>query len=118
MNMQAASAGGTSARVPDADLRGRRRTRMDAVEPPEALDLHTIAELSDEVVARMTRDELVRVICAGGVPLASDFNAERLRLQHRNMLQRLAYLARHACRNRIRQQQSTLGRRSLQSDRL
>jgi hypothetical protein len=49
----------------------------------------------------MTRDELVRMICAADLPLPSGYGADRLRLQDQGTLQRLAFLARRACRNRI-----------------
>jgi hypothetical protein len=68
---------------------------------PEALDPGTIADLSDSTVAEMTRDELVRLICAADLPLPSGFDAERLRLQDQTTLERLAFLARRACRNRV-----------------
>jgi hypothetical protein len=97
------------------DGRTRYRTRADSTEPVEALDVPTIADLPDRTIAAMTRDELVRVILAGGVPLAPGFDPEHLRYRDRSTLERLAYLARRTCRNRLREQETVPSGRALRA---
>jgi hypothetical protein len=69
----------------------------------EALDTDTISELSDATLAALTRDELVRVITAGHVPLPAEYDGNRLLLRDRPALLRMAHLARYACRNLMRE---------------
>ena len=107
MNLQQATAAANPVRATGVDVRRVPALRGDGPELPEALDLHDIAGLSDVTVARMTRDELVRVICAADLPLPTGYDADRLRLQSQSTLARLAFLARLACRNRV----TILGRR-------
>ena len=66
----------------------------------DAFDAGAIADLSDSTVVAMTREELVRLVCAADLPLPLGYGADRLRLQDQGTLQRLAFLARRACRNR------------------
>jgi hypothetical protein len=74
-----------------------------AVATTEALDADTISELSDATLAALTRDELVRVITAGHVPLPPEYDGRRLLLRDRPALLRMAHLARYACRNLVRE---------------
>lgn len=77
------------------------REIVDAAAPPEALDDSLIAELPDDAIDRMERDELVRVVDAARLPLPPEFGADRLRLRETGLLRRLAFLARLCCRNRV-----------------
>ena len=101
MNLQQATAVANPVRATGVDVRRAPALRGDGPGPPEALDVHDIAGLSDVTIARMTRDELVRVICAADLPLPTGYDADRLRLQNQSTLARLAFLARLACRNRV-----------------
>ena len=87
-----------AARAGSVDGLHRYRSRR---ERREALDARTIADLPDSSVVAMTREELVRMICAADLPLPAGYGADRLRLQDQGTLQRLAFLARRACRNRV-----------------
>lgn len=66
----------------------------------ESLDKSAVAGLSESTINQMTCDELVRVIRAAELTVAlhSDFE-ERLRYYDYSTLRRMAYLARHCCRN-------------------
>ena len=101
MNLQQATAVTNPVRATGVEVRRVPALRWDGPEPPEALDLDAIAGLSNVTVARMTRDELVRVICAADLPLPTGYDADRLRLQNQSTLARLAFLARLACHNRV-----------------
>ena len=101
MNLQPATAVANPAHATGVDVRRLPQLRSDGPEPPEALDLHTIAALSDATVAGMERDELVRLICGAKLPLPPGYDADRLCLQNQSTLARLAFLARLACRNRV-----------------
>lgn len=63
----------------------------------EALDRATIAELSSRQIAQLTHLELGRVVRAAGLPETVVY-PERL---DRKTLERMVYLARLACRNRL-----------------
>jgi hypothetical protein len=91
----------TAARHARDEFQSRSRTLAETGPASEALDDSLIAELPDDVIARMTRDELVRVIRAADLPLPTGYDADRLRLQSQRTLARLAFLARLACRNRV-----------------
>jgi hypothetical protein len=78
------------------------------LQPADALDDPTIAELPDTVIRHMSQDELARLICSAGLPLAPGFDAQRLLLQERAVVERMAYLARETCRHRILRQSARL----------
>ncbi len=48
----------------------------------------------------------MRVISAGHVPLAPEYDGRRLLLRDRPALLRMAHLARYICRNLVRQRES------------
>lgn len=62
-------------------------------------DKATIASLSQSDISQMTCDELVRVIRAACMALPRTNIDEHLGCYDRPTLERLAYLARHCCRN-------------------
>jgi hypothetical protein len=101
MNSQTVRVAEMAAGRASDEFQRRYRSHADRAPAREALDESTIAALSDQTIARMTRHELVRMICAADLPLPSSFDAERLRLQDQTTLERLAFLARRACRNRV-----------------
>lgn len=72
------------------------RTEQPSLRHEEALDPATVAELSSRQIARMTRDELARVIRVGRPPTGG------LRPEYldRPTLERLAHLARLCCQRR------------------
>lgn len=72
----------------------------------EALDIEEIANLSIGTVETMTRDELIRVICAARLPQMNLAKFCRLEQQDRTTLLRLAFLARRCCRNRADQRKA------------
>lgn len=96
---------------------GRRAARGDGIrlQPADALDDPTIAELPDAVIRQLSEDELARMICMAGLPLAPGFDLNRLRLQERVVLERMAYLARETCRHRL-EHQSVLTRGGVRSE--
>jgi hypothetical protein len=66
----------------------------------DALDKQMIAELPDDVIAALTRDELLRLIQAAAVPVLNRAElADRLPFYEHALLVRLAHLARHCCQN-------------------
>tara|TARA_R110002095_G_scaffold111981_1_gene97820 strand:- start:8082 stop:8360 length:279 start_codon:yes stop_codon:yes gene_type:complete len=67
----------------------------------EALDYTLIADLSNEQVRRMTREELARVIQAAHPTVLSEDCRQRLLYFDRGTLERLAFLARYSCQNQI-----------------
>lgn len=71
---------------------------------PRALDMETIAGVSDPTMSRLEREELIELIVAAAqeVQLASPPDPHRLQLRDTTTLRRLAHLARFACRNLIR----------------
>lgn len=72
------------------------------VEPCEALDQATIAELTSDLIYEMSRVELVRVIRAGGiVNLLSRSLQERLCFYDLETLRRLAFVARNCCQHKL-----------------
>lgn len=77
----------------------RKRVCRDT--PPEALDPTLIAELSDCRIHQMTRPELMRVIRAASPPFVKEKCRRRLVNFDRAMLERLVFLTRYCCRNRI-----------------
>jgi hypothetical protein len=87
----------TASGAPHTENAARRSWRTES----DALDAPTIADLSDSTVVAMARDELVRMICAADLPLPAGYGPDRLGLQDQRTLQRLAFLARRACRNRV-----------------
>lgn len=79
-----------------------------AERPPElmlaALDMQTIADVSDTTLSRLTREELIQLIDAAAVHvrLTGSPGACRLQLRDTATLRRLAHLARFACQNLVR----------------
>lgn len=65
----------------------------------DALDKAVISEISAMLIARMTDEELIRVISAGGRPFLDRGTWPHLEYLDRPTLERLAYLARHCCQN-------------------
>lgn len=66
-----------------------------------SLDVFDVAGLPDQVIRQMTREEMARVIrVAPSGYLRPDVN-ESLDLYDTGTLERLVFLARRACRNRI-----------------
>ena len=63
------------------------------------IDKATVADLPRAQIREMTRDELACVIRAAEMPILRGDAAERLKLFDREILERLAYLARYCCRN-------------------
>ncbi len=62
-------------------------------------DKRDIAELSSTQIARMTRDELLRIVRDARMELLHRDIADHIELYDRETLQRLAHLARRCCRN-------------------
>jgi hypothetical protein len=68
----------------------------------DALDGDAIADLSDDCIKEMTSGELVGVVSASRDLLPAMSSPERLRMQDRRCLIRLAFLARRSHRNHHR----------------
>ncbi len=100
MNSQSVRVAEMAAGRASDEFHRRYRSLVDRAPAREALDESAIAALSDQTITRMTREELVRMIGAAELPLPAGFDANRLRLQDQSTLERLAFLARRACRNR------------------
>ena len=64
------------------------------------LDWTTIAELCPAQIARMTREELTRIVRASGLPFLLPEIGPCLECCDQRTLERLVYLARRLCRNR------------------
>lgn len=67
----------------------------------EALDRSLIADLSNEQIHQITREELVRVILAAKLDFLNLGSRQRVSCFDRAVLERLAYLARYCCQNEI-----------------
>lgn len=67
----------------------------------EALDHTLIADLGNDQIRRMTREELERVIQAANPAFLNQSCQKRLPYLNRVALERLAFLARFCCRNQI-----------------
>lgn len=67
----------------------------------EALDDATIGELSSTEISQMACDEMLWMIRAARLPLFPVANERRLELLDRKTLERLVYLARRCCHNRM-----------------
>ena len=67
----------------------------------KALDDATIADLSAIEISQMIGDELARVIRAARLLQLTCGNEEHLEYYDRRTLERLVYLARQCCRNRM-----------------
>lgn len=70
-------------------------------EQEEALDHSLIADLSNEQIQQMARDELVRVILVANLDYLDLGSPYRVNHFERNILERLAYLARFCCQNQM-----------------
>ncbi|QDT41525.1 hypothetical protein Pan241w_15880 [Gimesia alba] len=67
----------------------------------EALDHGLIADLANEQIRQMAKEELVRVIKAANPSVLNADCRQRLHLFDQVTLQRLAFLARYCCQNHI-----------------
>ncbi|WP_232100917.1 hypothetical protein [Gimesia fumaroli] len=67
----------------------------------EVLDHTLIADLSNEQIHQMTREELVRVILAAKLDFLDLGGQHRVSCFDRVILERLAYLARFCCQNQM-----------------
>ena len=67
----------------------------------DALDLSAIAELSEQQIPGLTRDELIRLIQASQLLFPESELGSQLDLCDRPSLERLAHLARRRCRHRV-----------------
>lgn len=63
------------------------------------LDKSTVAEIPSGLVSKMSREELIRVVQAAELPWLTPRSRERLLYLDRMVLERLAHLACHCCRN-------------------
>lgn len=72
-------------------------------EQEEALDYTLIADLSNQQIQRMARDELVRVILAANLDYLDLGSPYRVYHFERNTLERLTYIARFCCQNQMSQ---------------
>jgi hypothetical protein len=81
---------------PDTNTLCLEDTELAAREPEEALDRAAIADLSSYQISGMTDAELTRIVRAAGLPATTVHHA----YLDRGTLERLAHLARLACRNR------------------
>jgi len=70
-------------------------------EQEEALDHTLIADLSNEQIHQMAREELVRVVLAAKLDFLDLGSRHRVSQFERNILERLAYLARFCSQNHI-----------------
>jgi hypothetical protein len=68
--------------------------------PRGRFDKAAVAELSDEQISHMSREELIEVVRHAQLPLFSANLDERLGSQDCQILQRLVQEARHVCRVR------------------
>lgn len=76
-------------------------TKIGRTEPIANTDLErkdVIAELTDSVIRTLSADGLRTVVRAASIPFVQE---ERLPLQDRDTLERLAFLARNCCRNAV-----------------
>jgi hypothetical protein len=85
-------------RSPQAERR-QAKPRVSEHHEPDALDKPAVAELSNEAIEEMTPEELRRLIAASEHPWAGQRLERRLAFCDRDMLVRLAFLARRCCRN-------------------
>jgi len=65
----------------------------------EALDKFVVAAIPYAAITEMTREELIRVIEAGDLPVLGPRVSDHLPYLERKILERLAHLARRGCRN-------------------
>ncbi len=79
----------------------RSRHQSFQAEQAEALDQTLIADLPDEQIHQMTREELVRMIQAANPVFISERCRKRLPYLDQDALERLAFLARFCCQNQI-----------------
>lgn len=87
------------------------RNRLFQEAQTEALDHTLIADLANEQIRQMVREELMRVIHVANPSVLNADCRQRLHLFDRVTLERLAFLARYCCQNRIsRTQNSGKGR--------
>ena len=75
----------------------RRNIQDEPLAPGDA----AIADLPPQTISHMSDSELVGVIRAARLPLMIDRIGQRLQFQDRRTLERLAYLARRCCQNRL-----------------
>ena len=71
-----------------------------SAESPGPFDRTTIAALSCADIHGLTCDDLVRIVRAAPPPTLLADTLEHLEFQNREILERLAFLARECCRNR------------------
>lgn len=67
----------------------------------ESLDDELVARLGCKEICTMTRDEVIRVICAGRLNYLTPDRVKHLWFYDRQCLDRLAHLACQACRTRL-----------------
>ena len=65
-------------------------------------------QVVQETVRDMSQDELARLNCTAGLPLAPGLDSQRLLLQERVVVERMAYLAWEICRHRLERQSARL----------
>ncbi|MCA9015733.1 MAG: hypothetical protein KDA77_10420 [Planctomycetaceae bacterium] len=89
-----------SSTVPEQE-QGSTRNRFFREDQAEALDQTLIADLPNEQIHQMTKGELVRVVQAANPSVLNAECQQRLPWFDRATLERLAFLARYCCQNRI-----------------
>jgi hypothetical protein len=95
--------------IPGNDNVGRRERATEAFKTSRneqwsrrenrRFDKPSVAGLATGAIARMSREELIRVIDGSALPLIDGRNRQRLNYLDRASLERLAQLGRRCCRN-------------------